>query len=95
MDKPLRRLEIVYTIIYSDQVIDKDIPKLSTSVRSLIRLNIEKKLLSDPISFGKPLRYSLKGCRSLRVGDYRVIYQVKDLTITILVIQHRKECYTQ
>ncbi|WP_341790129.1 type II toxin-antitoxin system RelE/ParE family toxin [Rickettsia endosymbiont of Polydrusus tereticollis] len=83
----------MYNLIYSDQVVYKDIPKLSTSTNSLIKLTIEKNLLSDPIKFGKPLRYNLKGCRSLRIGDYRVIYQIIDTTINILVIQHRKDCY--
>lgn len=83
----------MYKIVYSDQAINKDIPKLAFAVKQTIKLNIEKKLLSDPIKFGKPLRYSKKGSRSLRVGDYRVIYQIKDQTINILVIQHRKDCY--
>lgn len=83
----------MYSLIYSDQVVYQDIPKLSIPVRFLIKSTIEKKLLSDPIKFGKPLRYSFKGCRSLRIGDYRVIYQIVDTTINILVIQHRKDCY--
>ena len=83
----------MYNLLYSDQVIYKDIPKLSTSVKSLIKITIEKKLLSDPIKFGKPLKHSFKGCRSLRIGDYRVIYQIVGTTINILIIQHRKDCY--
>ena len=86
-------MEIMYIIKYSDQVVYKDIPKLSMPIKSLIKSTIEKKLLSDPIKYGKPLRYNLKGCRSLRIGDYRVIYQVIENTINILVIQHRKDCY--
>ncbi len=85
---------MTYTISYADQVVLKDIPRLSAPIRSLIKESIEKKLLSDPIKFGKPLRYSLKGARSLRIGDYRVIYQIEDQTINILVIKHRKDCYT-
>ncbi len=83
----------MYNIVYADQVINKDIPKLSFSIKQTIQFHIEKKLLSDPIKFGKPLRYSKKGSRSLRIGDYRVIYQIEDKTINILVIQHRKDCY--
>ncbi|OZG31470.1 MULTISPECIES: type II toxin-antitoxin system RelE family toxin [Rickettsieae] len=83
----------MYNLLYSDQVIHKDISKLPTLVKSLIKITIEKKLLSDPIKFGKPLKHSLKGCRSLRIGDYRVIYQIIDTTIKILIIQHRKDCY--
>lgn len=83
----------MYSIVYAEQVINKDIPKLAFSIKETIKFHIEKKLLSDPIKFGKPLRYSKKGSRSLRIGDYRVIYQIKDKTINILVIQHRKDCY--
>lgn len=83
----------MYKIIYSEEVISNDIPKLAIPVKKMIQVNIEKKLLSDPIKFGKPLRYSRKGSRTLRIGDYRVIYQVEDKTINIVVIQHRKDCY--
>ena len=85
----------MYDIIYSDQVVSKDIPKLSIPVRALIKSAIENKLLLDPMKFGEPIRYSLKGCRSLRVGDYRIIYQIAKTTINVLVIQHRKECYNK
>jgi len=83
----------MYKLTYSDQVISKDIPKLSKPIKSIIKNAIEKKLLVDPIKFGKPLRYSLKGCRALRVGDYRVIYQLAGNNINILIILHRKICY--
>jgi mRNA interferase RelE/StbE len=84
---------MIYELKYSDKVIEYDIPKLSKPVKERIKNTIESKLLIDPIRFGKPLRYNLKGCRRLRVGDYRVIYQVTDTQINILVIQHRKDCY--
>ncbi|MDD9337726.1 MAG: type II toxin-antitoxin system RelE/ParE family toxin [Rickettsiaceae bacterium] len=45
------------------------------------------------MKFGKPLKHSLKGCRSLRIGDYRAIYQIVDTAINILIIQHHKDCY--
>jgi addiction module RelE/StbE family toxin len=83
----------MYIIYYSDKVIKKDIPQLSGPVKSLIKETINNKLLKDPIKFGKPLRYSLKGCRSLRIGEYRVIYQIIGDNIHILVIQHCKDCY--
>ena len=84
---------MIYELKYSDQIIEYDIPKLSKPVKERIKNTIESKLLIDPIRFGKPLRYNLKGCRRLRVGDYRVIYQVAGTQINILVIQHRKDCY--
>ena len=53
-----------------------------------------KDLATDPRPFGYK---KLKGRPSyrIRVGDYRIIYQVKDnvLTVFILVIGHRREVY--
>ena len=44
---------------------------------------------------GKPLRFDFKGCYSLRVGFYRIIYQVNkhEVMVIILDIGHRKEIY--
>ncbi|KJV81821.1 plasmid stabilization system family protein [Rickettsia hoogstraalii str. RCCE3] len=51
----------------------------------------------DPIAFGKPLRYSLKGHRRLRVSDYRIIYRIEQETSTVIIIaiKHRKEIYQE
>ena len=84
---------IIYELVYSDQVVEYDIPKLSKPIKERIKNTIESKLLIDPIRLGKPLRYNLKGCRRLRIGDYRVIYQIVNTQINILVIQHRNDCY--
>ena len=60
-----------------------------------IRKAIESKLQTNPIEFGKPLRYSLKGCRRLRVGDYRVIYKIDENIVLIIKIGHRREVYEE
>lgn len=82
----------MYNIIYSDRV-NLDASKLSSPIKIIIKSAINEKLLLDPIKFGKPLRYNFKNCRSLRVGDYRIIYQIENTTIQILAIGHRKDCY--
>lgn len=86
-------MEMIYNILYQDEVIKKHIPKLSVAVKSIIKSNIESKLISDPISFGKPLRYSLKGHRRLRVGDYRIVYRIDGDDVIIIAIKHRKDIY--
>ncbi|HJD57716.1 MAG TPA: type II toxin-antitoxin system RelE/ParE family toxin [Rickettsia endosymbiont of Ceroptres masudai] len=83
----------MYNIIYLDKVTSRDIPKLSPPIKAMVKSAIEEKLLADPIKFGKPLRYNLKNSRSLRIGDYRVIYQIENITIQILKIGHRRDCY--
>ena len=51
--------------------------------------------LSKNFSFQtpEPLHGSLKGTYKLRVGDYRIIYKLKDDTIVILSVGHRNEIY--
>jgi mRNA-degrading endonuclease RelE of RelBE toxin-antitoxin system len=51
----------------------------------------------DPIGFGKPLRYSLKGHRRLRVSDYRIVYRIDaDTSLVIIIsIKHRKDVYEE
>jgi mRNA interferase RelE/StbE len=88
-------MEIKYQIRYLDEVVKKHIPNISSSMQAIIKRAIEERLMVDPISFGKPLRYSLKGYRRLRVGDYRIVYRIdfENKTVLIIAIKHRKEIY--
>jgi len=92
MRKPGNKL---YTIGYFEEVIEKDIPSLSKSARELIQRAITERLMVDPISFGKPLRYNLKGYRSLRVSTYRIIYRIDEENHKVVItdINHRKDSY--
>ena len=82
----------MYTVEYIDSVKD-DLKKISKPDKEIIRKTIEKKLITNPLDFGKPLQYSKKGLRSLRVGDYRVIFKIEEITVLIVKIVHRKEVY--
>lgn len=88
-------MEIVYQVRYLKSVVITDIPKLDVHVRTVIKRAIEEKLMIDPIAFGKPLRYTLKGYRRLRVGDYRIVYRIESgtKTVFIIAIKHRKDVY--
>lgn len=85
----------LFTIEYLDLVIKEDIPNLPASARSLIKNAIEQRLAVDPINFGKPLRYSFKGHRRLRVSDYRIVYRIdiEQYKVIIVAIKHRKDVY--
>lgn len=84
-----------YTIEYLDSVIEEDIPALPSTARTMIKKAIEERLMVDPIGFGKPLRYSLKGHRRLRVSDYRIVYRIEVETNIVLIsaIKHQKDVY--
>lgn len=86
---------MIYQIRYLDEVVRKDILALPSSARTLIKRAIEERLTIDPIGFGKPLRYSLKGYRRIRVSDYRVVYRIAQevKTVIIVAIKHRKDVY--
>ena len=83
-----------YAIEYDEQVVSEDIPKLAKAIRQRVKNAIEQKLIENPLKFGKPLRYSLYGARSLRVGDWRVIYRIEPpSTVVVVKIGHRREVY--
>ena len=84
-----------YRVEYLDSVVSEDIPRLPKSARNLIKRAIEERLTIDPVGLGRPLRYSLKGHRRLRVGDYRIVYRIdaEKQIVTIVIIKHRKDVY--
>ncbi len=90
-------MEVKYQLLYTEEVVRKHIPDLSSSAKILIKRAIEERLMIDPISFGKPLRYSLKGHRRLRISDYRVVYRIEAETNTVIIvaIKHRKDFYDE
>ena len=85
----------MWRILYSDIVVKTDIPRLDRAVRQRIQKAIETKLMLDPMRFGKPLQYSLHHLRSLRVGDYRVLYALDHAQqiVQIVSIGHRRDVY--
>jgi mRNA interferase RelE/StbE len=89
-------MAVKYQIRYLEEVVLKHIPSLPKAVKALVKTAIEERLMVDPISFGKPLRYSLKGHRRLRVSDYRIVYRIEQETSTVIIvaIKHRKEIYS-
>ncbi len=86
---------MTYKVIYLEDVVYQHIPKLPAQYKETIKHAIEKRLMVDPIQFGKPLRYSLKGHRRLRVSDYRIVYRIEPETKTVVIvaIKHRKDAY--
>ena len=56
---------MIYSIEYHGLVVREDIPRLGKKEKDRVRKSIESKLVSAPETFGKPLRRSLKGYRSL------------------------------
>jgi mRNA interferase RelE/StbE len=70
----------------------KDLDKLesSTARRVLLRLREIKAL---PVAGAKALRDSRLGSYRLRVGDYRIIFDLEGSDIVVLRIGHRRDIY--
>ena len=85
---------MIFEILYHYLVVHEDIPKLPKLWREKIRTTIEKRLISKPDLYGKPLRRSLKGYYKFRVGDYRIIFKIEKRKVKILIIQHRSIVYS-
>lgn len=86
-------MEIRFTIRYHEAVVREDIPGLTRLWRAKIKSAIAVKLMIHPDIFGIPLRRSLKGYRKLRVGDYRVVFRIEDVSVKVFAIMHRSVVY--
>ncbi len=84
----------LWTVSYVKSAVD-DIAELDRSMKRLIKKTIEDKLMVDPLKFGKALRRNLSALFKLRVGDYRIIYQVKEKEVIVVIVKvgHRREVY--
>ncbi|MEK6812761.1 MAG: type II toxin-antitoxin system RelE/ParE family toxin [Nanoarchaeota archaeon] len=80
--------------ILLDEKADKFLQKLQQTDQQKIR-NKLRDLAHSP-QLGKPLVGRLSGLWSLRTGDYRAIYQIRnnELLIFVLQIGHRKNIYS-
>ena len=85
-----------WTIRFSDEAL-KTLKKLDRYTVVLIDSWIAKHLenCEDPRAFGKPLVANRKGEWRYRIGDYRMLCEIKDNVLLILVIKigHRSNVY--
>lgn len=85
-----------YKIVYEKKAI-KNLSKIDKAQQKLIISWIEKNLsnIDDPKVSGKALKGNLKGYWRYRVGNYRILADINDEEIKIIIINigHRKEIY--
>jgi len=82
-----------YSISYSSLHDPKSLKRINQSDLSAIKRAVEEKLMIAPETFGKPLRFSLRGIRSLRVGEFRVLYRIDGTIVRVIMIAHRSKVY--
>ncbi len=85
-----------YELLYTEKAV-RQLKKLDKSVLVMIKAWIEKNLVgtNDPRRFGKALTGDKKGWWRYRVGDYRILADIQDDQLIILVVEvgHRSSVY--
>lgn len=87
---------MAWTIEYDEAAVE-DLKKLDKPVQREILNYMEKRIAKadDPRSFGKPLRHSKFGLWRFRVRDYRILCQLQQSRLVVLVVAigHRSKIY--
>ena len=73
---------------------ERQLKKLPVSAREKIGLLLQA-LAQDPLPFGVKKLSGAESTYRLRVGDYRIIYDIEKRVLRILVLKvgHRKDIY--
>jgi mRNA interferase RelE/StbE len=76
---------------------ERQIIKLDRPAQRSIQRFLRERLIpaDDPRQWGRPLHGEKRGLWRYRVGDYRLICDIQDEKITVLVLEvgHRKDVY--
>ncbi len=87
-----------YHVVFSNYAL-KELKKLDKHIVLLIMAWVRKNLegCSDPRRFGKGLTANRSGQWRYRIGDYRLIAEIQDekVIILILTVGHRREIYEE
>ena len=82
---------VIRNVIWTEKF-ERELKKVKDkTVKGRVKKQI-RKILEDPET-GKPLRFELKGERSIRIPPYRLIYAVEGDTLYLLRFEHRKAVY--
>lgn len=76
----------MYRIVFDELVLRKDFKKIDLQDQKKIVKTIRKKLTTRPKDFGRRLRGELRGFWRLRVGEYRVIYEIQEDRVLVYVV---------
>ena len=84
----------MYKVEWSEKA-RESLTKIDRTIAKKIEIKVETELVHNPYDQGKPLVGNLKGKWSFRFSDYRVIYEIFQEKLLILVVEvgHRKEIY--
>lgn len=82
----------MYVLIYHP-LLAEDASGINKDIRKRLAKALQERLTTQPESYGKPLRGSLAGYWSLRVGDYRVVYKIVKQEVWVFGMINRRDVY--
>ena len=73
----------------------RHLDRLPSKVRDAALATVFGPITENPQRVGKPLVDELEGLRSARRGDYRIIYEIleDEMVVVIHRVQHRRHVY--
>ena len=78
---------MIYEVLIDEFVIKDDFKRIDIAHQRKIAKAIRERLGTDPEKYGEPLRGDLKGYWKLRVGEFRVIYEIRKEQVLVYVIK--------
>ena len=78
-----------------DILFHHDIPGDPANIQDRIHRAIENRLGSAPDQYGERLRQSLHGYWKLRVGDYRIVFEIVAHQVRVYGVMDRREVYIE
>lgn len=89
-------MNLAWKIEFEDMA-KKELSRLDRQVQSKIYRFLQDRIAKseNPRDYGDPLRRNLFGFWKYRVGDYRVICEIRDEMLVVLVVRigHRRSVY--
>ena len=88
---------MAYKIEFEEKAFE-DFSKLEGSVKKQIQKYLDKlSTREDPRTLGEQLQENLSAYWKYRVGDYRLVAEIKDdvLIVLMLVVGHRRNIYAK
>jgi mRNA interferase RelE/StbE len=87
---------LAWTIEFDERA-KRDLSKLDKPIQKRIRRYLQDRIATanDPKSFGHGLTHDLSGLWRFRVGDYRILCNIEDdrLIVLVVAVGHRSVVY--
>jgi mRNA interferase RelE/StbE len=84
-----------YEIELRPDVVAEDLTELPVNIRARIIRTVERRHTTEPTRYGVRLSQSLGGLWKIRVGDYRIVYEIEEKKVTVWAIRHRRVVYAE